>query len=88
MQRNRAKRVIREAYRVIDKNYGVKRGWLIVIVPKTTCTVCSMKECLRDFTYCLRSLDMLMSEEAQEKREESDGEAASLPETNTDAKAL
>lgn len=60
VQRNRAKRVIREAYRMIDKNYGIKRGWLIVIVPKTACTVCSMKECLRDLTCCLRSLDMFV----------------------------
>lgn len=59
VQRNRAKRVIREAYRMIDKAYGIKRGYLIVIVPKTECTVCSMKECRRDLAYCLRKLDML-----------------------------
>ena len=59
VQRNRAKRVIREAYRQIDKNLGVKTGYIIIIVPKTECTECSMKECLRDLRYCLRSLEML-----------------------------
>lgn len=68
VQRNRAKRVIREAYRTIDKRFGVKKGYLIVIVPKTECTVCSMKECMRDLSYCLRSLDML---ESKQKTEDS-----------------
>lgn len=67
VQRNRAKRVIREAYRSIDKRFGVKRGWLIVIVPKESCTVCSMKECFGDLTYCLRSLDMLVPKEERLK---------------------
>ena len=58
MQRNRAKRVIREAYRAIDKNLGIKKGYIVIIVPKPACTVCSMKDCLRDLSYCLRSLDM------------------------------
>lgn len=70
VQRNRAKRVIREAYRSIDKRFGVKRGWLIVIVPRERCTVCSMKECLGDLTYCLRALDMLVPR--GESREESE----------------
>ena len=58
VQRNRAKRVIREAYRQIDKNLGIKKGFIVIIVPKPSCTVCSMKDCLRDLTYCLRALDM------------------------------
>ena len=61
VQRNRAKRVIREAYREIDKKIGVKRGYLIVIVPKERCTVCSMREVFSDLKYCLESLDMLES---------------------------
>lgn len=75
VQRNRAKRVIREAYRMIDKAYGIKRGYLIVIVPKNECTVCSMKECQRDLFYCLRKLDMLKQKEnAEEETESCDNE--------------
>ncbi len=34
VQRNRAKRIIREAYRKIDREYGIKKGYLIVICPR------------------------------------------------------
>ena len=34
VQRNRAKRVVREAYRMIDNETGIKKGFLIVIVPR------------------------------------------------------
>ena len=59
VQRNRAKRVIREAYREIDKTYGIKKGFLIVITPRTECTVMKMQSVKNDLLYCLRSLDML-----------------------------
>lgn len=63
VQRNRAKRVIREAYRLIDKEIGVKRGHLIVIVPREKCTVCSMRSVYSDMKYCLGQLDMLSDTE-------------------------
>lgn len=75
VQRNRAKRVIREAYRMIDNAYGIKRGYLIVIVPKNECTVCSMKECQRDLFYCLRKLDMIKQKENAEVETESSDNA-------------
>ena len=59
VHRNRAKRVIREAYRQIDKNSGIKKGYLIVIVPKTECTVRKEGDVYRDMLYCFSSLDML-----------------------------
>ncbi|MBE6541691.1 MAG: ribonuclease P protein component [Ruminococcaceae bacterium] len=61
VQRNRAKRVIREAYRKIDKEFGVKKGYLIVLVPRPECTVCKMQDVLRDLTYALGAIDMLSS---------------------------
>lgn len=59
VQRNRAKRVIREAYREIDKTYGIKKGFLIVITPRPECTVKKMQSVKNDLLYCLRSLDMI-----------------------------
>ena len=59
VQRNRAKRVIREAYREIDKTYGIKKGFLIVITPRPECTVTKMQNVKNDLLYCLRSLDMI-----------------------------
>lgn len=63
VQRNRAKRLIREAYRQIDKAYGVKTGYLIVICPKSECTVVKTADVKRDLYYCLNSLNMLCGEE-------------------------
>ena len=59
VQRNRAKRVIREAYREIDKTFGIKKGFLIVITPRPECAVSKMQSVKNDLQYCLRSLDML-----------------------------
>lgn len=59
VQRNRAKRVIREAYRQIDKMYGVKKGFLVVICPRSRCSVIKMQDVMDELTYCLRKLEML-----------------------------
>lgn len=74
VQRNRAKRVIREAYREIDKTLGIKKGYIVIIVPKPACTVCSMKDCLRDLSYCLRSLEMTEKGKVQKNGKKTDGE--------------
>lgn len=71
VQRNRAKRLIREAYREIDKTYGVKRGYLIVICPKTQCTVSKANDVYLDLKYALTSLNMLCGEGEGEQTEAS-----------------
>ena len=67
VQRNRAKRVIREAYRKIDKEFGVKTGNLIVITPRPTSAACKMCDVYRDLKYCLLSLDLLEKHEDDPK---------------------
>ena len=77
VQRNRAKRVIREALRQIERTAGIKKGYLIVIVPKPACTVCKMQDVLADLTRCLAALSMLSApetEEAAPSRKEEAGE--------------
>ena len=59
--RNRAKRVIREAYRKIDKEYGIKQGRLIVITPYPAAAELKMQDVMRDLRYCLSKLDMLLT---------------------------
>ena len=59
VQRNRAKRLIREAYRQIDKTVGIRKGFLIVLVPKPECTVSKMQDVRRDLSACLAALDLL-----------------------------
>ena len=60
VQRNRAKRVVREAYRQIDRQIGVRTGFLIVIVPRPDCTVLKMQDVKRDLQYCLAKSDLLV----------------------------
>ena len=59
--RNRAKRIIREAYRLTDAQIGVKKGYLVVITARHAATVSKMQDVLRDLQYCLRKVDMLAS---------------------------
>ena len=59
VQRNRAKRLIREAYRQIDRTVGIRKGFLIVLVPKTECTVSKMQDVLRDLSAAFAALDLL-----------------------------
>lgn len=59
VERNRAKRVIREAYRLVDREHHVRRGYLIVISARTQSTVSKMQDVKRDMQYCLKRLDML-----------------------------
>ena len=71
VHRNRAKRLIREAYRQIDRLYGIKRGFLVVICPKTECTVRKEGDVFKDMLYCLSSLDMLCGKNSAGHREEN-----------------
>lgn len=64
VERNRAKRVIREAYRLIDAGIGIKKGNLIVIAARNPSTVSKMQDVKRDLQYCLNRLDMLEKHDA------------------------
>lgn len=60
VQRNRAKRVVREAYRLIDKETGIRTGYLVVIVPRIPCTVLKMQEVKKDLQYALAKTELLV----------------------------
>ena len=62
VQRNRAKRVLREAYRHIDKDFGIKTGYLIVMVAREATTAVSERKVEADVTAALRALGMLREE--------------------------
>lgn len=61
VERNRAKRIIREAYRQIDSLYGIRRGMIIVIAAREKATVLKMQDAMRDLQYALTKTDMLLS---------------------------
>ncbi|MBQ7661608.1 MAG: ribonuclease P protein component [Clostridia bacterium] len=57
--RNRAKRVLRHAYREIDKTRGVKTGHLIVLVARENIVGKKTADVGRDLVYALRKLELL-----------------------------
>lgn len=63
VQRNRAKRVTREAYRQIGKECTLKKGYLIVIALRTPATVLKMQDVKRDLHYCLKRTGMIIEPE-------------------------
>ena len=67
VERNRAKRVVREAYRLTEAELGVRKGWLVVIVCRQAATVLKMQDVKRDLQYCLAKAGLLA--EDGEKRE-------------------
>ena len=63
VQRNRAKRLVREAYRKIDRENGIKKGYLIVICPRTKCTASKLADVWSDLRRCLCETGMLLEKE-------------------------
>ena len=64
VERNRAKRVIREAYRAVDTSIGIKKGYLVIIAARERATVCKMQEVQNDLLSCLTRTDMLEEQDA------------------------
>ena len=56
--RNRAKRVIREGLRQLEKKRDIKRGWLIVISSRPSITGAKSTDVARDLEYIFGKLDM------------------------------
>lgn len=61
--RNRAKRVIREALRLLQTEYTLKTGHLIVIAARENATVCKMQDVKRDLQSALMRVSMIVPPE-------------------------
>ncbi|MBE6671740.1 MAG: ribonuclease P protein component [Ruminococcaceae bacterium] len=57
--RSRVKRIIREGYRLTDKEYGIKKGNLIVLVARDTCVKAKSTEIKEDMIFAFRRLGMI-----------------------------
>ncbi len=57
--RNRIKRIIREAFRQADKEYGIKKGYLIVIVAKYSAADKKTQDIKNDILYAMNKLSMI-----------------------------
>ncbi len=67
VSRNRAKRVVREAYRQIGKQYALKKGQLVVIALRAPATVLKMQEVKRDLQYCLKKTGIILPSDTEQK---------------------
>ena len=56
--RNRIKRIIREAYRQADREYNLKKGYLIVIVAKICAADKKTEDIKNDIVYAMKKLSM------------------------------
>ena len=59
VQRNRAKRVIREAYRQADKNYILKKGFIIIIVARESAAGVKTAQIYSDLVYAFGKLGII-----------------------------
>ena len=57
--RSRVKRIIREGYRLTDKEHGIKKGNLIVLVAKDTCVNAKSTDLKKDMVYAFEKLGMI-----------------------------
>ena len=57
--RNRAKRVIREAYRLIEKEYEPRHGYLVVIAAREGAAAAKMQDVQSELKYALKKLGIL-----------------------------
>jgi len=57
--RNRVKRILRDGYRAVDTKYGVKKGYLIVIVARNFAVTAKSGDIAADLKYSFKTLDML-----------------------------
>jgi ribonuclease P protein component len=58
VERNRAKRLIREAYRQIDRECQLVTGKLVVIVPRENIKGVKLKQVKSDMLYVMKKLEM------------------------------
>ena len=59
VERNRAKRIIREAYRALEKNFTVKKGFLVVIVARETIAGAKSTEIYDELVYSARRAEFI-----------------------------
>lgn len=57
--RNRCKRIIREAYRLTDREAGIRRGFIIIIVARDLAVTAKMQQVKTDITAAMKRLEMI-----------------------------
>ena len=58
--RNRVRRIIREAYRLYDKNHTLKKGFLVVLAAREAAVPAKMDDIYKDLDIALKKLEMVI----------------------------
>lgn len=56
--RNRCKRIIREAYRLTDREAGIRRGFIIIIVARDSAVTAKTQHVKADITAAMKRFEM------------------------------
>ena len=67
VQRNRCKRIMREALRQVQKKHPFVTGKLIVLSAREACAEATMQDVLKDLTYASAKLDLFAKQEETKK---------------------
>ena len=59
VERNRTKRIIREAYRKVDYSVQLKKGFIIIIVARSAAVYAKTDDIYKDFFYAANRLEMI-----------------------------
>ena len=59
VERNRTKRIIREAYRKVDCSVQLKKGFIIIIVARSAAVNAKTDDIYKDFFYAANRLEMI-----------------------------
>lgn len=79
VERNRTKRLVREAYRLIEAEGGVSHGWLVVIAARTAIAGASMGEVKADLYRSLCAAGIAPADRAAHDKQSKATETGSAP---------
>ena len=79
VERNRAKRLVREAYRLIEAEGGVSHGWLVVIAARTAIAGASMGEVKADLYRSLCAAGIAPADRAAHDKQSKATETGGAP---------
>ena len=79
VERNRAKRLVREAYRLIEAEGGTSHGWLVVIAARTAIAGASMGEVKADLYRSLCAAGIAPADRAAHDKQSKATETGGAP---------
>ena len=64
--RTRTRRILRAAYRQLDKENNIKKGFLVVIVARNAATTAKTQDIYKDLLYAFKKLGLVIRDTAEQ----------------------